>query len=202
MLTARPPRSLTRAARHWIARRCPVCAVAPGAPVCTGCATDFFAPELARCTRCAARLPGMIAALKFRTRVDLAEVFARLLAARFPADADSVVIALPLPFERERERGFNQSREIARRCARLAGAQPLEGTPLRVRHGAPQQSLQRAARRANVRGAFAVTADVSGRRVLLVDDVMTTGATLDEAAQALKRAGAAHIANRIVARTP
>jgi predicted amidophosphoribosyltransferase len=71
-----------------------------------------------------------------------------------------------------------------------------------VRHTPPQQSLAREARRRNVRGAFGVSGDVRGARLVVVDDVMTTGSTLNEIADTLKRAGAARVVNRVVARTP
>jgi ComF family protein len=171
------------------------------------------------CGRCIARAPsfdstlaladyvspvsGMVGALKFSARLDLADVFGRLLATREPPSREAdLVLAVPLSHERESERGFNQSREIARRYARLTGVPLRDGILLRVRHTAPQQSLAREARQHNVRGAFAVTGDVQGQRVVVVDDVMTTGSTLDEIASVLKRAGAVQVMNRIVARTP
>jgi ComF family protein len=209
-----------------------VCALEPGAPLCDGCERDFFPAEAARCARCALRLPasadaqcgaclkepphfdattaladylapvaGMVAALKFGGRVDLADAFAQLLASRDSARAD-LVLAVPLSFERESERGFNQSLEVARRYARLTGTRLAERALLKVRHTVPQQSLARDARHRNVRGAFSVSGEVRGRRVAVVDDVMTTGSTLDEIARVLKDAGAAQVVNRVVARTP
>jgi ComF family protein len=145
----------------------------------------------------------MISALKFGGRIDLAACFARLLAARNAGRRDDdLVIAVPLSFERESERGFNQSREIARSYARLAGLPFGEDVLWRVRHTPPQQSLARDARQRNVRGAFGVKADLGGRRVVVVDDVMTTGSTLDEIARVLKAAGAVRVNNLVVARTP
>jgi len=144
---------------------------------------------------------GMVAALKARARLDLADAFARLLAARESLRPD-VVIAVTLSFERESERGFNQSLEIGRVYARLTAAPLGERVLLKVRHTAPQQSLARDARRSNVRDAYSVTDDVRDRVVAIVDDVMTTGSTLDEIARVLKRAGAAQVINRVVARTP
>jgi ComF family protein len=216
----------------WLAPRCVVCALAPGAPVCAGCEGDFLPARVARCPRCALRLgsatagqcgacladpphydatmaladyaapiAGMVAALKFSARVDLADAFARLLAGRETARPD-LVIAVPLSFERESERGFNQSLEIARRYARLTGTALAERALLKVRHTAPQQSLDRDARRRNVRGAFSVSGEVQGRSVAVIDDVMTTGSTLDEIARVLKDAGAAQVVNRVIARTP
>ncbi len=144
----------------------------------------------------------MVAALKFGGRLDLAEVFARLLARREPVrPLADLVVAVPLSFERESERGFNQSLEIARRYARLTGTTLAERALSRLRHTAPQQSLAREERRRNVRGAFGVDVPVQGRCVVVIDDVMTTGSTLGEVAQVLKRAGAARVVNRVVART-
>jgi ComF family protein len=225
-----PLARITARLRRRLPRRCAACGVEHGDPLCAGCEADFFPPDAARCERCALRVPagarvcgacladppafdgtvaladyggpvaGMVAALKFRARVDLAAVFGALLARRAPPAADALVLAVPLAFERERERGFNQAREIARHYAG-AGAPPGDGL-LRVRHSPPQQSLDERARRANVRGAFRATAAVNGRRVVVIDDVMTTGATLDEVARVLKRAGATRVDNRVVARTP
>ena len=90
---------------------------------------------------------------------------------------------------RQRERGFNQAREIAIHVARRTGL-PLAAPLLRIAAGPPQATLEWAQRRRNVRGAFAVAGDVRGARIALVDDVMTTGATLAEASRTLVAAGA------------
>jgi ComF family protein len=219
-----------------LAPRCAVCGIAPGAPLCAGCAADFFAADAARCARCALRIvqagddvvcgrclrepphfdatlaladyappiDGMVIALKFGHRLELARVFGELLAARarkrLPRDA--LLAPVPLAFARHAERGFNQAHEIARTVARRL-ALPLAADVLaRVKHTMPQQRLALAARRRNVRGAFAARGEVSGRTVAVVDDVMTSGATLDEIAAVLKRAGAARVVNLVVARTP
>ncbi len=71
-----------------------------------------------------------------------------------------------------------------------------------MRDTPPQQSLAREQRRRNVAGAFAVAGDVRGLGIVVIDDVMTTGSTLAEIAATLKRAGAASVVNRVVARTP
>jgi len=231
-ISAARSRKVSGQSASWLAPRCIACALYPGAPLCSGCERDFFPPDAVRCRRCALRLSlpvaeqcgacltqppqfdstmaladyappvsGMVAALKFGARLDLADAFARLLAARESLRPD-VVIPVPLSFERESERGFNQSLEIGRVYARLTGAPLGERVLLKVRHTAPQQSLARDARRSNVRDAYSVTDDVRDRVVAIVDDVMTTGSTLDEIARVLKRAGAAQVINRVVARTP
>ena len=112
---------------------------------------------------------------------------------------------LPMPLARERlaERGYNQALLLARHLApRKTDATLL----LRTRHTPAQSDLTRAERLRNVRGAFAVEPmrahELRHRRVVLVDDVMTTGASLHAAAQALRQAGVAHVTALVFARTP
>ena len=113
-----------------------------------------------------------------------------------------LVLAMPLHPRRLRERGFNQAVEIARPLARSLDL-PFDPHALqRVRDTAAQAGLAHAARIRNVRGAFDCVREVRGLRVAVVDDVMTTGATLDEVARMLKKAGAAHVENWVAARTP
>jgi ComF family protein len=103
-----------------------------------------------------------------------------------------MVLPVPLHRNRERQRGFNQAGLLAVRVGKLCGI-PLGGRDcVRVRDTPPQTGLRAAERRKNVRGAFAVPRPerVRGRRVLLVDDVLTTGATADACARALLEAGA------------
>jgi ComF family protein len=117
------------------------------------------------------------------------------------AGAD-LLAPVPLSFERQSERGFNQAQEIARRVA-AASRVPLRGDLLlRTRHTAAQMDLALHERQRNVRGAFVARGELAARHVVVVDDVMTTGATLDEIAATLKRAGAARVTNLVVARTP
>jgi ComF family protein len=202
--------------------------------VCADCGDDFLPAARARCARCAAALPqaapacgrclreaphfdatfaladyappldGVIAALKFGHRLELAAALGALLAARARALAfgRALIAPVPLAFERQSERGFNQALEIARVAARELALPLAAGTLARVKHAPPQEALGLAARRRNVRGAFAVAGAVAGRHVVVVDDVMTSGATLDEIARVLKAAGAARVTNLVVARTP
>ena len=100
------------------------------------------------------------------------------------------------------ERGFNQSLQIARAFCRASGARLAADVVRRIRHAPPQQTLALDERRRNVRGAFEVTGDVRDRDVLVVDDVMTSGSTMDEIARLLVSAGAAHVHALVVARTP
>jgi ComF family protein len=149
-----------------------------------------------------APLDRMVQALKSAQRLDLGRAFGRLLALRLmPIQFDGVV-ALPLARSRLRARGFNQAQEIARALARELHLPLLPDALRRVRDTPSQQSLSLARRRANVRGAFGAPRVLTLRHVLLVDDVMTTGASLGAAASCLKRAGVARVTNAVVARTP
>jgi ComF family protein len=223
--------------RRLLAPHCAVCGLrADAAPLCSGCRRDFFAPA-ARCRQCGLRLAhgercgrclrdqpdydatvaladyvapvdGLVVALKFGHRLELAALFGALLAARLAPVVRDTTLLLPVPlaFERQAERGFNQAREIARVVQRQLRCPLLDGALLRTRHGAPQESLDADARRRNVRKAFTVAAAhaqaVRGAEVVVIDDVMTSGATLGEIARVLKQGGAARVTNAIVARTP
>lgn len=148
-------------------------------------------------------LDGMVTALKSGGRLDLARVFGDLLAERVGRRAPiDCVLAVPLSARRQRERGFNQSIEIARVIARHLAVPLARRALVRTGTSPPQQSLPLHARRANVRGAFRLRRPLSARRAAVVDDVMTSGATLDEIARILKRAGVEQIVNLVVARTP
>lgn len=104
--------------------------------------------------------------------------------------AADVLVPVPLHRSRERQRGYNQSRLLALEISARVGW-PVVDALTRLRNTPAQVGLSRAQRLDNVRGAFCATdATVSGRRVLLIDDVCTTGATLGACAEALRRAGA------------
>jgi ComF family protein len=122
------------------------------------------------------------------------------LASRQRGAAPDRIVALPLAVARQRMRGFNQASEIATQVAQRI-ALPLESPLLRLPGGAPQAALSWKERAKNVRGAFMARGDLRGAKIALVDDVMTTGATLAEAARTLTRAGAASVECWVVART-
>ena len=176
---------------------CPRCALAsPGGALCGRCLAE--PPHYdATVAALAYEFPAdaLIHALKFRGELALAPFLGSLLPKeRLEAD---VVMAMPLSGERLRQRGFNQAVEIARALGR-----PLDlGLCTKTRNTAAQTDLPWSERRRNVRGAFACTRALGGAAVAVVDDVMTTGATLDEIAATLKAAGAARVTNWVVART-
>jgi len=117
---------------------------------------------------------------------------ARLEAAQWRAD---VVVPVPLHAERRRERGYNQAELIARPLARGLHLRLESRLPVRVKPRPPQLVLSRTERWRAVRGAYATreTAQADNLRILLIDDVMATGATLDACARVLKKAGAAAV---------
>jgi ComF family protein len=181
---------------------CPRCAMpSPQGCVCGACLARPPAFD-ATVAALSYRFPvdRLIAAFKFHARLQLAPCFAAMLAPLLPRDIDALV-ALPLHRTRLAERGFNQAQEIARHLSSLA-AIPLADRGIRRRRATGEQArLPHDARLANVRGAFACELDLAGSSVAVVDDVMTTGATLEELARTLKRAGAARVLNCVVART-
>lgn len=118
------------------------------------------------------------------------------------APQTDLVVPMPLFRRRLAERGFNQALELARPLARLRHATLDAGVVRRIRDTPPQAGLPWDERERNIRDAFicARPAIAAGRRIAVVDDVMTTGATLNEMARVLKAAGAAHVSNWVVAR--
>lgn len=143
-----------------------------------------------------------IARLKYRGRADLAPRFGRAAAARtVMRPSIDAVVPVPLHPRRLAERGFNQSALIAAPIARALGVPHAARALERVRNTPKQMELDRARRSANVAGAFVCRAphEIAGRRVLLVDDVRTTGATLAEASAVLVRAGAQEVVTFAVA---
>jgi ComF family protein len=153
-------------------------------------------------------LRSLVHALKYRDRDDLAPWLAGEMARsleRFPELAVfRFLAAVPLHASRLRERGFNQAELLARGLAARADLFYLEGASERTRDTPSQTSLSKPERRANMTGAFRVARPelVKGRKILLVDDVATTLATLRELAAEFTRAGAAGVAAYTLAREP
>jgi len=127
---------------------------------------------------------------------------AREAAARHLTEPVDGVVPVPLHRRRLAWRGFNQSSELGRAVARTLGVPLWNHALTRTRYTQPQTRLDHKERQANIKNAFAADRDtVRGKRVLLVDDVYTTGATLRECARTLKRAGAAGVDVLVLART-
>ena len=191
-------------------------------PVCDGCGAPFEYDIGVRCAACLARPRAFDAAraaclydetsrepilkLKHADRADLAPLFARWLsrAARDLLDEADAIAPVPLHPSRLLSRRYNQAAEIARPLARLCGVAYLPDALIRRRATDTQGGKSGSGRKRNVAGAFEVPAararQVAGRRILLVDDVLTTGATAEGCARALKAAGAVRVDVAVVAR--
>jgi ComF family protein len=184
---------------------CPRCALdSPGGALCGRCLAHppHYDATLAAL---AYRFPAdvLVQALKFRGELALAPLLAQLLLERV-ARAEPVQFVVPVPLSRARlaERGCNQALEIARHVGRETGARLAPDLCERVRDTRAQVNLPWGERARNVRGAFRCAGLVAGATVAVLDDVMTTGATLDAIAQVFKAAGAMRVVNWVVARTP
>ncbi len=185
---------------------------ARAADVCGACRTGEFRFDCARAVgRHVSPLRDLVLAFKFGGRERLAQPLGELLsdyvlrdgsAGACLADAE-LIVPVPLHTARERDRGYNQAQLLAEQLSRAMGVPLATGALRRVRDTPPQTELTPSQRRENVRGAFGVfDADVvQGRTVLLLDDVLTTGATLSECAKVLKRAGTARALALTVSRS-
>lgn len=213
--------------RGWgESRLCALCVERFAAPVprCSRCALRVPA-GVERCGACLATGPafdaavsavdyawpwdGLVAHLKFHAALDLAPALAQRMADAWRArqlDAPHWVLPVPLARQRLRQRGYNQAWELARRLAAHVGGAAHAHMLLRVRETPHQLALPPDRRASNVRGAFAIArahcARLRDARVMVVDDVMTTGATAAEIAGVLKEAGAREVTVTVLARTP
>lgn len=141
----------------------------------------------------------LVLAFKHGHRIALAPMLARLVAAKLPAEVGDGWIAVPVPLHRWRlwSRGFNQSALLAREIAALRGCRLLVDGLVRTRRTPPLGGLGKKARARMLSGAIAVNSSragaIKGARIVLVDDVLTSGATTDACVRALKRAGATEV---------
>ncbi|WBY00467.1 ComF family protein [Ramlibacter tataouinensis] len=215
--------------------QCEACRAWPAQPLCGPCLERFAEPRprcrlcalalpvgVERCGRCAGQPPvldachaavsygypwaGLIGQFKFAGQPGWADCFARLLlsrgAVRDCLDSADRVVPMPLARERLAARGFNQAHELARR---LAPGRADATLALRLRDTPAQARLDREARLANLRHAFALEParahEARGRRIVLVDDVMTSGASLFALAGVFRAAGASQVSAVVLART-
>jgi ComF family protein len=183
---------------------CPVCALpTPAGETCGRCLRH--SPSFTRTTAVfgyAFPLDKLIQAMKYGEQLALAHTFAEKLALRLGrASLPDCVIPMPLHPARLRERGFNQSLLVAARTAGRLDLELLANACQRVRDTPPQSALPWKERKKNVRNTFRCDMDLTGKHVALVDDVLTTGASLNALAEAVKKRGAAEISAWVVART-
>lgn len=147
-------------------------------------------------------LDSMLQRYKYQQNLHIAKTFSALMQFNFSGDqAFDRIIPMPLHPKRLTERGFNQSLEIARLIARQMKIKLDTDSCSRIKFTAPQASLPLKTRIKNMRGAFRCDEPLTDQRVILLDDVMTTGASLHELAAIVKSAGATHVECWVVART-
>jgi len=197
-----------RDALPWNACACRACALpllSPQQGVCAACLTD--APPFDRAWtafRYETPVRQQIVGLKFRGTLAPAHVLGRLMAERLARRAEplpEVLIPVPLHAARLRRRGYNQALEFGRELSRRLSLPLAPRAAARTRPTREQTDLTAAERRRNLRGAFSVGDAVRGKHIALLDDVITTGATLGELARAARKAGARRIEAWAVART-
>nr|WP_044041867.1 ComF family protein [Caballeronia insecticola] len=186
--------SYLRREREDVRAHCTACLEAPPAFNDTLALADYRAP-----------LDTLAVELKFRARLAAGAEFARHLHRVFEDSGlprPDVIVPVPLSRPRLIARGYNQAWAIAQPLARRLGVRSDASLIARVRHTSAQSRLDLDTRRRNVANAFAISGDVRGRHIGVVDDVMTSGATLDALARAFKFAGARRVTNFVALRTP
>ncbi len=221
---------LNHCVNYTLPQACLLCGAASGrARLCEGC--DAALPRLpgTRCATCALPLPdghicgaclahpprydsttavfayafpvdALIQRFKYGGSLAIGPLLSDVLGSTVAEPAD-LIIPMPLSPQRVRERGFNQALEIARGVGRITGIPVVADACRKIVETRPQAALPWKERTKNIRGAFVCDADLSGARVAVIDDVMTSGATVNELARNLRRAGAAHISAWVIART-
>lgn len=183
---------------------CPQCALpTPGGEVCGTClkhppAFDHTLAVFAY----AFPLDTLVQQCKYAGATSLTAFFAEHMAQRVSSETTlDYLLPMPLHPARLAHRGFNQAAEIARRLSPRVGIPWLPDACQRVRNTPSQAGLDLKTRQRNLRGAFACNLDLNGKRVALIDDVMTSGSSLNELARAVRKAGAAEIQAWVLART-
>lgn len=179
---------------------------------CTTCGLPLEATDAEYCGACVARTPriqrtrsavayddlsrSIAIRLKYGRKVALARTMARFMAPLVrPGDGDAILVPVPLHRSRLWQRGFNQSALVAAELARATGLRPELRLLKRVKATPALKGMSLTQRRRTVAGAFRVdpSAELEGRTVVLVDDVLTTGSTANACARVLKRAGAGSV---------
>ncbi|MCI0748963.1 MAG: ComF family protein [Nevskiales bacterium] len=209
-LHGRPVCAACEASLPWNTSACRACAqplisvAGTTVAVCTNC-LNHAPPQDRSWTafRYEAPVTQQILNLKFHGRLAPAHVLGTLMASKLatrPQPLPELLIPVPLHSARLRRRGYNQAMEIARALSRRLSIPMPAGTAERIRPTREQTELSAVDRRHNVKGAFTVNPIARGRHIALLDDVITTGATLAELARAARKAGAVHIEAWAVAR--
>lgn len=186
------------------AAQCPQCALVSDGHICGHCLNakpDFDATKVLFTYQYP--VDALLQQYKYQDALQFGELFATLFRSQHPQASAHIDVLIPMPMhvQRLQERGFNQALEIARSLSRHWQL-PLDFQACRrVKLTPPQAGLPLKDRVKNVRSVFECGTAMHGLRVAIVDDVMTTGASLNELAKTLKKAGAAHVECWVIART-
>ncbi len=174
-------------------QKCGACLFMPPAFTTTVAAFNYAFP-----------IDALIHTLKYKMQLAIAPILAELLIDKLRSQASTeppdLIVPMPLHSKRLQERGFNQALEISRYVARKMNITLSSHSCKRIKNTPPQIGLPWKARKKNVQNAFRCMADLSGKHVAVIDDVMTTGASLNALAQQLRKQGATKISNWIIAR--
>jgi ComF family protein len=174
--------------RTWVKNPCPHCERRGSALAAVAAAAAFDGPAREA-----------VHALKYEGRHAIGSLLGRLMARAAPPEEVTMVAPVPLHPRRRRERGYDQAAILARHVGRSIDVPVEPAAARRVRYTMQQATLDQTKRALNVAGAFAAEEWVEGERILLVDDVYTTGATLEACATALRNAGAVSVTGLVFA---
>jgi ComF family protein len=181
---------------------CPQCGLSSDGNVCGSCLNnppDFDATKAVFLY--AYPVDAMMLRYKYGKHLNLGDTFAEFLAEKVALESIDLIIPMPMHPQRLKERGFNQALEIAKVLTKNNKEKLDYKSVERQTLTPPQASLPLKERVKNIKGAFKVNTDLAGKRIAIVDDVMTTGASLNELAKTLKKAGASHVECWVIART-
>ena len=181
---------------------CPQCGLSSSGQLCGSCISsppDFDATHAVFLYQYP--IDKMMQRYKYGNMLNISHTFGQLLADKSAFEAIDLIIPMPMHPTRIKQRGFNQALEIAKVLTKNHPQKLDYKSVIRQTLTPPQASLALKERVKNIKGAFKVNSDLAGKRIAIVDDVMTTGASLNELAKTLKKAGASHVECWVVART-
>jgi ComF family protein len=184
------------------AAHCAQCGLATQSNICGSCLSH---PPFFDHTRAlfeyAYPIDALLQAFKYQHQLHLGHLFAQIGLNHFNPVGVDCMVSMPMHPKRLQERGFNQSLELAKGIAKLLQLPLMVAPCKRIKNTPPQASLPLKDRVKNIKGAFSCGDDFQGKHVAIVDDVMTSGASLNELAKTLKQAGASEVSCWIIART-
>lgn len=184
------------------APQCPQCGLNSNGLVCGNCLNsppDFNATH--SLFTYDFPLDAMMQSYKYGNKLNIGHIFGQMLSKTTDLSTVDIVIPMPMHPSRLKERGFNQALEIAKTITRNCPEKLDLMSTQRQKYTPPQASLPMKERAKNIKGAFKVTTNLNEKRIAIIDDVMTTGASLNELAKTLKQAGASHVECWVIART-